>query len=283
MTKTAAVILAAGLGGRFLPASKSINKCMMPVHGKPVLQHVIEECVDAGLDKIVVVVSSGDTSTAEHFRQSSDLQRKLAAIHKGELYEKHVAPMAEYESRLVFVEQPESEEYGTTIALKPAMSEIDQSYSHVFVLNGDGIIARPKSIYGEAKDALASLSESDVDGLFFGVPVALEDRSRYGVFIQDTVNPSVVTEIVEKPDSDFAPESLLINIGWYILPREKLQTYLEETERNPIDNEFNIVHTINDMMSEYRFMLHPVSGVFLDCGTPEKWLAANNYLAKNAG
>ena len=281
MTKTAAIIIAAGLGGRFLPASKSINKCMMPVMGKPVLQYVIEDAARTDIDKIVVVTSAGDTQTPQHFQQSEALKDELNSIGKGKLYAERVAPMADYSDRLAFVEQDRTLGYGTARGVQAGLAEIDDSYDTIFILNGDGFIAQQPEISGEAEAALQLFNESEWDGMLIGKQVDLDVRDRYGVFLESEDNPGQATQIIEKPDRNMSPHSLLINIGWYILPRKGIEAYLEKTPVNESDNEYYLVEAINLMLKDMQFGLHTTQGEFLDCGTPDNWLAANNFIADN--
>ena len=100
-----AVIPAAGLGTRFLPATKTLPKEMLPVVDKPVIQYIVEEAVASGIEQVIIVTSQGKRTLEDHFDYHYELEQRLAAAGKTELRDeiRHVADMAE----IVFVRQKE--------------------------------------------------------------------------------------------------------------------------------------------------------------------------------
>ena len=88
MPVTKAIIPAAGFGTRFLPATKSVPKEMLPVVDTPTIQYVVEECVESGITDILMVIGSGKSSLEQHFYRSGELERRLESDQKDELLEK---------------------------------------------------------------------------------------------------------------------------------------------------------------------------------------------------
>ena len=273
---TSAIILAAGLGGRFLPASKSINKCMMPVVNKPVLQYLIEDCIVAGIGNIIVVIPEGDTQIKGHFEQDETLKNRLSSIGKKKLYEQNVEPMESYFHKLHFVEQPRSSEYGTLTSVRFAFNELPKNTKNVLILNGDGIVARPGSITGELSDVIAYAEQMN-SGILVGFEVDMSAREKYGIF--KNTKEGQVSSIVEKPDISFDVNSRIANMGWYLLP-VSIEEYFASTLRSSVDNEFYLTETINLFLKDYVCNTYIIKGQYLDCGVPEAWIQANITVSK---
>ena len=276
--KTAAIIMASGFGGRFLPISKSINKCMMPVLNKPVLQYRVEECLLAGVDQIYITVPTWDTQVSSYFTHDDQLEERLAKSNKTHLYHEHVAPLESISAKVEVVKVPHVEKVGTAVPPRYVIEQADSDIEQFIIMNGDDMIARKHGIIGELAVALSNHPEPGAP-LLLGFEVSLEQRHRYGVLIQHSRNPRQVARILEKPEAHVSPESLLANHGCYLLPKT-IVNYIDQIKPNPTSGEYYITDAINLLLQETTGYLHRVEGEFLDFGQPDSWLRANNYVAK---
>jgi UTP--glucose-1-phosphate uridylyltransferase len=208
-----AVIPAAGLGTRFLPATKATPKEMLPVVDKPAIQYVVEECARAGLDDVLVVIGRNKSSIEDHFDRAFELEHKLEADDgKRELLDR-VRDSTDV-ATLHFVRQKDPRGLGHAVAC--AEQHVDgQPFA---VLLGDDLI-------DERDDLLTRMIE--LQARLGGCVLALmevprESISLYGCVVaepadeQDVVR---VTGLVEKPSVDAAPSNLAI-IGRYVLTPE---------------------------------------------------------------
>lgn len=210
-----AVFPAAGLGTRFLPATKAQPKEMLPLVDKPIIQYVIEEAVASGMQNIIIVTGRGKNAIEDHFDVSYELERILEERGKTDLLEQ-VRSISEL-IHVSYVRQKEALGLGHAILMTREL--VGNEPFAVFL--GDDII--------ESKTACMK-QMMDVYDRFHGAVIALEEVpreeiSRYGVIegtaIDDGLNKRVfqIRNMVEKPPRDAAPSNLAI-IGRYILPPE---------------------------------------------------------------
>ena len=206
-----AVVPAAGLATRFLPATKAMPKEMLPVVDRPVLQYVVEEAAAAGITDVLLVTGRGKTSIVDHFDRRPDLEAHLEA--KGDQARldaiRHPSEIAE----IFTARQGESLGLGHAVSIAEAHIG-DQSFA---VLLGDEFIDHGDALLPAMIDLQASTG--GIVLAFLEVP--WDEVSRYGVASvepTDTEDVVKVTGLVEKPARDEAPSNLIV-IGRYILPR----------------------------------------------------------------
>ena len=205
-----AVIPAAGLGTRFLPATKAQPKEMLPLVDKPAIQYVVEEAVRAGLDDILMVTGRGKRALEDHFDQAVELERQLAATGKEDLL---AAVQAVTQLALVhYVRQ--GKPLGLGHAVGCARYHVgDEPFA---VLLGDDLLGEEERLLSQMVDVCDETGRSVIAVMEFGD----EELSKYGVVAAepDPDNEGVyrVTDLVEKPGKANAPSNLCI-IGRYVL------------------------------------------------------------------
>jgi UTP--glucose-1-phosphate uridylyltransferase len=200
-----AVITAAGYGTRFLPISKAIPKEMLPLVDRPVIQYAVEQAVEAGIERIVLVTSVGKKATEDYFGVSADLEKALEARHSPKLDEvRRVSRMAD----LVPVTQAEPLGLGhAVLCAREAVG--DEPF--ILYLPDEILVGKP-SVTHQMLDAFERLGE--VVGV---VQVPHEDVSRYGVIDgeQKGERDWHLRRCVEKPAIADAPSDLAI-VGPYV-------------------------------------------------------------------
>jgi len=213
MSITKAIIPAAGLGTRFLPATKAQPKEMLPVVDKPVIQYVVEEAVASGIKDIIVITSWQKRAIEDHFDRSPELEKVLAEKGKEkELKEiKRIAEMANF----IYIRQ-KGPLYGNAVPILSAESVIDNE--PFVVLWGDEFIyAEPPRL-----KQMLDVYEKYKGAVISGVRIESKDSlSRYGIADLEPIEDGVskIKKIVEKPLPQDAPSNLATH-GAYILPPE---------------------------------------------------------------
>lgn len=206
-----AVIPAAGLGTRFLPATKAQPKEMLPIVDKPTLQYIIEEAVASGIEEILIITGRNKKSIEDHFDKSVELELELENKGKTELLEivQNISNMI----NIHYIRQKEPRGLGDAIYCARHFIG-DEPFA---VMLGDDIVDNKVPCLKQLMDAYDEYRTT-----ILGVQkVAKEDTNKYGIidakFIENRVYK--VKDLVEKPDSDKAPSNIAI-LGRYIITPE---------------------------------------------------------------
>jgi len=205
-----AVIPAAGMGTRFLPATKSMPKEMLPIVDKPVVQFVVEEALDSGIEDILIITGRGKQSIENHFDYHPELERFLEEMGKGTLT-RQVRDIGE-RARIHYIRQ--KEQLGLGDAVRMARDHVEGE--PFALLLGDTIINPPNG----ARPGVAQLTEVyEATGASVVAvhEVPRERVQRYGVVDGEEVRPRLLRlkRLVEKPAPEEAPTNLAI-AGRYI-------------------------------------------------------------------
>lgn len=202
-----AVILAAGLGTRMLPATKAVPKEMLPIVDRPLIQYAVEEAVSAGIDEIIFVTADGKESITEHFTPGGRTARLLASGTRPDLIGVIEAPARL--ARFTAVRQPEPR--GIADAVRCARDLVEgEAFALLFP---DDLLLGPDPVTAQLMRAY----ESRPGSVIAVQQVALEDVPQYGIVdpVENT-NPARLKGIVEKPSPLEAPSRLGV-VGRYIL------------------------------------------------------------------
>jgi UTP--glucose-1-phosphate uridylyltransferase len=203
-----AIIPAAGLGTRFLPATKAMPKEMLPIVDKPTIQYIIEEAIESGIEDIIIVTGKGKRAIEDHFDYSFELEQNLIDKGKYSLLEE-----VQKASKLVdihYIRQKEPKGLGH--AIWTARKFIGNE--PFAVLLGDDIVSAKKPCLRQ----LIELYERYQSSILGVQKVSSEEVSRYGIVDGNQISDGFfsVSKLVEKPKSEDAPSNLAI-MGRYIL------------------------------------------------------------------
>jgi len=206
-----AVLPAAGLGTRFLPATKASPKEMLPLVDKPLIQYAVEEAVASGIEDIIIVTGRGKRAIEDHFDRSVELEENLKGNGKAQLLSqiRHISSLANF----CYVRQTEALGLGHAVLCAQHLIG-DEPFA---VILGDEIIDAPVP-------GLAQLIHTykKKNGAVLGVQeVPLHDVNHYGIVSPKTLREGLhqVQDLVEKPAPADAPSNLAV-IGRYVLPPE---------------------------------------------------------------
>ncbi len=206
-----AVIPAAGLGTRFLPATKSQPKEMLPLVDKPAIQYVVEEAVRAGLDDILIVTSYSKRSIEDHFDRSGDLEDSLEDAGKLELLEQVRAITDLADIHYIRQKDPAGLGHAVQVGAKHVGRE------PFVVLLGDDIVDTDSNLLTQMLDEFEKYGRSVVAAQ----EVPLEWLSEYGCIKAEHPDAELarILDVIEKPDPEAAPSNLAI-IGRYVFTPE---------------------------------------------------------------
>jgi UTP--glucose-1-phosphate uridylyltransferase len=258
-----AILLVAGYGTRFLPATKNMPKEMLPVVDKPVIQYLVEEVAAAGIKEVIFVTGRGKRAIEDHFDKSFELEYTLVEKNKQDLLEgvRHISSLAKF----AYVRQPEPK--GDGDALLKARHLIGNE--PVAVLFGDDIIdsevpalKQLVEIYDEFKAPVVCLER-----------VPQEDVSRYGIISGKEIRPRThqLDGLVEKPKQGEAPSNLAI-VGKYIITPE----VFDAIERSGIseDGEQRLADGLIEFLKTKPVFGYEFLGKRFDCGSKLGFLKA---------
>ncbi|HEY8338900.1 MAG TPA: UTP--glucose-1-phosphate uridylyltransferase GalU [Egibacteraceae bacterium] len=265
-----AVIPAAGLGTRFLPATKAQPKEMLPVVDKPAIQYVVEEAAMAGIDDMLLVTGRGKRALEDHFDHAAELERQLAASGKEDLLAAVQAVTRLATMHYVRQGQP----LGLGHAVGCARAHVgDEPFA---VLLGDDLIGEHERLLSRMIDVNEQSGRSVVAVMEFGD----DELGKYGVIDgePDPDNPDVyiVRDMVEKPGKANAPSNLCI-IGRYVLTPD-IFAKIEQT-RPGRGGEIQLTDAMRAQAREEPIRAVKFSGVRYDVGSKDDYLRATVELA----
>lgn len=259
-----AVIPAAGLGTRFLPITKSVPKELLPILDRPMLQYVVEEAAEAGVEEVIIVTARGKESIAAYFQPRPELEQRLAESGATDLLEsiRHVSSLAD----VCFVIQEEP------LGLGHAVLTAREAVGHepfVVILPDDIIDHRPGVI-----SQMLEVSDQYEGGVIAVEQVPWEVIHNYGVVEADDRGnrTHLVKRLVEKPAREDAPSNLSI-VGRYILPSQIFDC-LEQTQPGA-KGEIQLTDGIQILLEERDVYAYEFQGARYDGGTPLGLLRAS--------
>jgi UTP--glucose-1-phosphate uridylyltransferase len=267
MTVKKAVIPAAGLGTRFLPATKSQPKEMLPIVDKPAIQYVVEQAVGAGIEDILIITGRGKRTIEDHFDRSFELEARLERAGKyEELKEvRRISDMA----AIHYIRQKDPQGLGAAVA----MAEPHVNGEPFAVLLGDDIMASGDLLrdildvydrYGRSVIAVKEVPMSEIH--LYG---AIEPE-----FVED--NLARIVRIVEKPATEDAP-SHLAAIGCYVLTPQIFESLRETTPDE--GGEVQLTDALNLLAQQQTVYAYVFEGVRYDIGKKLDYLRATVELA----
>lgn len=277
---TKVVIPVAGYGTRRFPISKTIEKCMLPILNRPIIDYVVEDCLKAGITDFYFVVSETAVQLQDYYSRNIALEEYLTLQGKEAMIPLVQPPK---NAQFHFVVQPTAPDskYGTAVPVWLCRDFIEAD-EHFLVFMGDDFIYNADDSSVAAQ--LATAAEGRASAIL-GVEVPPEDVSQYGVIAtqptEDSQGYRDFAYIQEKPAVHEA-HSNLINVSKYLLHANFLP-YLNSVIAKEQSGEYYITDALNQYVQAGNTLrVVPSKGVFLDAGTTESWLAANNYMAKMA-
>lgn len=266
---TKAVFPVGGMGTRFLPATKSIPKELLPIIDKPLIQYAVEEAIEAGIETLIFITSASKHAISDHFDPMPDLREKFLAQNKQHLVDKlDTLPI---EIQRVFI--PQGAPLGLGHAVLQAQALIEKNEMFAVILADDFIQSKHNPL-----KRLIDVAEKKMAATISVESVPNERISSYGVIKPDEWfdDHTQVTDIVEKPDLDAAPSNFGV-IGRYVLPHEVF-TVLKETKMDR-NREYQLTDALNQLIESTGLHAVELAGKRFDCGSQEGFVLANLHVA----
>jgi UTP--glucose-1-phosphate uridylyltransferase len=269
-----AVFPAAGLGTRFLPATKAQPKEMLPLVDKPIIQYVVEEAVAAGLENLVIITGRGKNAIEDHFDISYELEKILEERGKSSLLSlvRAVSKMVP----IAYVRQKEALGLGHAILIARNLMN-DEPFA---VLLGDDVIVADVPCIRQMMDIYEKYESSIVAIM----EVPKEETARYGILDGRPMPDSdgrlyEVLDMVEKPPADQAPSNLAI-IGRYILTPEVFETLVETGTGS--GGEIQLTDGLKRLLGRQKILAYKFQGKRYDAGEKLGYLQATvEFALKN--
>lgn len=268
MSITKAIIPVAGWGTRRLPVTKAVEKCMLPVGNRPVVDYVVQDCIRAGITEIFFVVNKGDTQLEKYYSHNLALEQYLNYFSKQE-YLKYIMPPEGI--KFYYIDQDTNAKYGTAIPVGMCAQYLKPGES-VVVATGDAFFHTPD---GTSEVARLVASTAEGGNSMLSVDVPREEVGKYGVIEFDT-NGNYY-QIVEKPSPEQAP-STSINTSYFVLNYDVMQM-ISAYANVDITGEYYILEPINQyVLTGGSVQIVRATGQYLDAGEPYSWLYANRVI-----
>jgi UTP--glucose-1-phosphate uridylyltransferase len=263
-----AVFPAAGLGTRFLPATKAQPKEMLPLVDKPIIQYGVEESVAAGIDNIILVTGRGKNAIEDHFDVSVELETVLEARGKKEL----LAEIRKVSNLINFAYVRQGEPLGLGHAVLVTKALV--GHEPFAVILGDDVIDATPPAIGQMIEVF-----NEVEGPVLAIErVPRETVSSYGIIDAEEIRPGVyrIRDLVEKPPRDEAPSDLAI-IGRYVLTPDIFPA-LEATASDRT-GEIQLTNGLRRLLKDRPIYGCRIDGVRHDTGNKLGFLKAVVYFA----
>jgi UTP--glucose-1-phosphate uridylyltransferase len=269
-----AVIADAGIASRYLPVTKVYPKGLLPLLNKTIMDWVVLECQEAGIEEIIIVTDASNINTYERYYHDSALQikEKLHKQNKTERYNK-VSELFSY-PKIKIVPQLSDLPYGSASPLVSAQKYLENEESFVFC-QGDDVIL------GSIKDVRTMVDTFNNNPNVYGVIMAqdtpTEELHHYGVV--KLKNKKYLEKIVERPQRGEAPSNL-VSYGRYLLKND-IFNVTEELRMNHLKGEFMLVDAITKLASTSDVMVCKTKGTWFTTGDPLNHLKSQIAFAAN--
>jgi len=259
---------AAGYGTRFLPATKSMPKEMLPVVNKPLIQYGVEEALEAGMDNMAIITGRGKRAIADHFDTNYELEHQISGTDK----EKYLRDIRGIINDAVFSYTRQIEMKGLGHAILTGETLIgDQAFAVVLADDlcyspTQGVLSQMLELYEKYQCSIVAIEE-----------VTADETYKYGVIAGEEIEAGVlrISDMVEKPAPEDAPSNLAI-IGRYILTPD-IFNIIRETPPGR-NKEVQITDALLTQATKGKGVLgYKFKGQRFDCGSVEGFMAANQF------
>ena len=259
-----AVFPVAGLGTRFLPATKASPKEMLPIVDKPLIQYAVEEAAAAGITDMIFVTGRSKRAIEDHFDKAYELESELERAQKTEMLD-FVRNMLPKNINYIFTRQAEALGLGhAVLCARPVVG--DEAFA---VILADDLMEGTPPIMRQMTDVYAKQRCS----LLGVMDVAREETRRYGIVKTEPFGDRLerISGIVEKPAPEKAPSTLAV-VGRYILT-PRIFRHLE-TVRSGAGGEIQLTDAIASLLAEEQVLAYRYQGIRYDCGSKLGYLQA---------
>ena len=266
-----AIIPLAGLGTRLLPLTSVIPKELLPINGKAGLEYILDECIEAGVKDIILIISKKKSIIKDYFYRDK-YYKKIIKKKKDKRILKEFQKIKKYKKKIKFIYQ--NDPRGTGDAVLRAKNLIKDK--HFLMLLPDDLI-----IGKNCSREMISIHNKYKSSVMASMKVNKKNVSRWGIFkIKKNLSKTnfLISNVVEKPSVKNAPSNKAV-IGRYILPKKIF--YNLKNQKKGKGGEIHITDAIQSLiLSNNKFIGHNFAGKYLDCGTLKGYINSSYAISK---
>ena len=263
-----AIITAAGFGSRFLPITKTFPKEMLPIIDKPIIQYLVEECAEAGIEEVIIVAAPAEVTKFEDYFYGSATNIRTLMIRQGKLDRWEKVEKVFRLPKITIVPQDDRLPYGNGRPVLTAKDLVEGDEAFV-VMWGDDLVLSNES----AVKQIVDFYESDpCDGVLAVQEVPDSEIDRYGMVQIKEGTENQVELVIEKPEKDKAPSNMA-SYGRYVLT-PKIFEYLK-ADATGLDNELWLQDANHKVSQQGRVLVKVVDGEWMTTGDPIRYMKAH--------
>jgi len=266
-----AIIPLAGLGTRLLPITSVLPKELLPINGKPALEYILDECVDAGIKEFIFVISSKKMMIKKYFYNDLFFKKILKEKKNKDLKSKYLK-IKKLKKMIKFVYQ--NTPRGTGDAVLKCKKLIKSK--HFLMLLPDDLIIKKN-----CSNSMIRLHKKYKSSVIASKRVRAKDVSRWGIFKikKFSRNNFLIKDVVEKPTANLAPSKYAV-IGRYILPTKIFK--ILKNQKPGKNGEIHITDAIKKLIyNKEKFIGHIFAGKYLDCGTMNGYINSTLEISRS--
>ncbi len=267
-----AIIPLAGLGTRLLPLTSVFAKELLPINGKPGIEYILDECIEAGIKEVVFIISQKKKMIKDYFYKDS-FYKNLIKKKKDSRINKEYKKILRYKKMIKFVYQ--NKPLGTGDAVLKTQKLIKNNF-FLMLLPDDLIIKQ------NCSKSMIQVHNRYKSSVMASLKVNKKDVSRWGIYkLGKKINKKnyLINDVVEKPSINRAPSNKAV-IGRYILPKKIFTKLLNQKPGK--GGEIHITDAIQSLIKdENKFIAHNFSGKYLDCGSMHGYINSNLEIFKS--
>ena len=266
-----AIIPLAGLGTRLLPITSVLPKELLPINGKPGLEYILDECLEAGIKQIILIISSKKKIIKKYFYNDVFFQKSIKKKKNDKRLKIEYSKIKKFKKMIKFVYQ--NSPRGTGDAILKCQKLIKSEY-FLMLLPDDLIIKNNCSL------AMLKLHKKYKSSIIASKKVKTKNVSRWGIFSLKKFqkNNFWIKDVIEKPSVKFAPSNYAV-IGRYILPTKIFK--ILKKQKPGQNGEIHITDAIKKLIyNKNKFIGHVFAGKYLDCGSMSGYINSTIEVSK---
>tara|TARA_Y100001958_G_C21126191_1_gene468864 strand:- start:249 stop:1064 length:816 start_codon:yes stop_codon:yes gene_type:complete len=267
-----AIIPLAGLGTRLLPLTSVFAKELLPINGKPGIEYILDECIDAGIKEVVFIISKKKQMIRDYF-YNDKFYKRIIKKKKDPRLQKEYKKILKYKKMIKFVYQ--NKPLGTGDAVLKTKRYIKDEF-FLMLLPDDLIIKK------NCSKSMINIHKRYKSSVMASMTVNKKNVSRWGIFkLSKKLNKQnhFICDVIEKPSISTAPSNKAV-IGRYILPRKIFNKLAKQ--KSGKGDEIHITDAIQSLIYDNnKFIAHTFSGKYLDCGSMNGYIKSNLEIIKS--
>lgn len=263
-----AIITAAGFGSRFLPITKTFPKEMLPIVDKPILQYLVEECAEAGIEEVIIVVSPIEVTKFEDYFYGSATNIRTLMIRQGKLDRWDKVEQVFKLPKITIMPQDERLPYGNGRPILSAKELVENDEAFVVMYGDDMVLSKVSAV----KQIVDFYEKNPCDGVLAVQKVPDDEVDRYGMIKLKEGSKNEVERVIEKPEKKDAPSNMA-SYGRYVLT-PKVFAYLTAGATG-LDDELWL-QDANDKLAKHGVLkVKEVDGEWMTTGDPLRYMKAH--------